>query len=140
MTQSLRTTVFQSISTLCKRRKIGLGIEPQVRKINSSDVTISLRITFILWEISRPYTLLRNKPLHHSKIYYLISLSVSFINRKPGIFWMCYQNLIILLLQGKFRKEIWLSSTRILGWRIINEKEKCQKKWRAIYATKSTIT
>ena len=127
----MRTTVFQSISTLCKRRKIDLGIEPQVRKINSSDVTISLRITFILWEISRPYTLLKNKRLHHSKIYYLISLSVSLINQKPGIFRTCYQNLIILLLQGKFRKEIRLSSTRILSWRIINEKEKCQKKWRA---------
>ena len=127
----MRTTVFQSISTLCKRRKIDLGIEPQVRKINSSDVTISLRITFILWEISRPYTLLKNKRLHHSKIYYLIALSVSLINQKPGIFRTCYQNLIILLLQGKFRKEIRLSSTRILSWRIINEKEKCQKKWRA---------
>lgn len=127
----MRTTVFQSISTLCKRRKIDLGIEPQVRKINSSDVTISLRITFILWEISRPYTLLKNKRLHHSKIYYLISLSVSLINQKPGIFRTCYQNLIILLLQGKFRKEIRLSSTRSLSWRIINEKEKCQKKWRA---------
>lgn len=127
----MRTTVFQSISTLCKRRKIDLGIEPQVRKINSSDVTISLRITFILWEISRPYTLLKKKRLHHSKIYYLISLSVSLINQKPGIFRTCYQNLIILLLQGKFRKEIRLSSTRILSWRIINEKEKCQKKWRA---------
>lgn len=127
----MRTTVFQSISTLCKRRKIDLGIEPQVRKINSSDVTISLPITFILWEISRPYTLLKKKRLHHSKIYYLISLSVSLINQKPGIFRTCYQNLIILLLQGKFRKEIRLSSTRILSWRIINEKEKCQKKWRA---------
>ena len=127
----MRATVFQSISTLCKRRKIDLGIEPQVRKINSSDVTISLPITFILWEISRPYTLLKKKRLHHSKIYYLISLSVSLINQKPGIFRTCYQNLIILLLQGKFRKEIRLSSTRILSWRIINEKEKCQKKWRA---------